>query len=619
MENENEVIGEKAHDVMNGHELLTKSLNTGEASLHDEENTEEHVDEVESVDYSTYTKSDFATLLKNLTQENDVRKADKVQREIKTFLDDIRDKERHEALKAFMEAGGTREDFSFKGDALDLLIDGSIKLLRDRKIKLAREIEAQRNENLARKKAILDQLRELVDGDESEGNFNKFKHLQNDWRQVGPVPPSEMKTLWANYHALVDRYYDHRNIYFELKELDRKKNLEAKQELCVRAEKLAEVKGISEAVKELNELHNEFKHIGPVPLEDKEALWQRFKAASDAVYGRRDSHVKELNQKLATNLEAKIQLVQAMQALSTFTSDRIKEWNSKTHEALELQKKWGESGPVARAKSKDTNKQFWSAFKLFFHNKSVFFKKLDDERSGNLAKKRELIQRAIDLKSSEDPQKAINEVISLQKAWKEIGPVQDKLREKIFQEFKEACDYFFNQRRESHEKADREQEENLAKKDQICATLEGLIAAKAIDAAQLKELVNQFNAIGFVPKKAITSSRERFNKLVHDYIFQSDLSGEDKEKLNVEVSLLSLKSDPDAAQKIYAKEQVLRKRISKAENDIAVLRNNLEFFGRSKNAEKLKEEFNVKISAADAEIKQLKAQLKVLKSVPAQA
>jgi hypothetical protein len=616
MENENDVIGGKTHDVMNGHELLNKSHNTGEVVLHEEENTEDHAEEVESVDYSTYSKIDFATLLKNLTQENDIRKADKVQREIKLFLDDIRDKERHEALKAFMEQGGTREDFSFKGDAYDLLIDGSIKLLRDRKIKHAREIEAQRNENLAKKKAILDSLRVLVDADESADNFNKFKQLQTEWKQVGGVPPSEMKTLWANYHALVDRYYDHRNIYFELKELDRKKNLEAKLELCGRAEKLAEVKSISEAVKELNELHNDFKHIGPVPLEDKEQLWQRFKAASDAVYGRRDSHVKELNQKLAGNLEVKNQLIQAMHALASFQSDRIKEWNSKTQEVQALQKQWGESGPVARAKAKDINKQFWNAFKSFFHTKSAFFKKLDDERQSNLNKKRELIQRALDLRNSEDNAKAINEVIGLQKAWKEIGPVQDKFREKIFAEFKEACDYFFNQRRDSFEKADKEQEENLTKKNAICTTLEGMIASGPANSDQLKELVNQFNAIGFVPKKAINSSRERFNKLVHDYIFKSNLSEEEKEKLNVEVSLLSLKNDPEAAQKIYAKEQMLRKRISKAENDIAVLRNNLEFFGRSKNAEKFKEEFNTKITAADTEIKQLKAQLKVLRSVP---
>ena len=616
MENENDEIGGNAHDSMNGHELLNNSLNTGEVVLHEEENTEDYAVEVETIDYSTYTKLDFATLLKNLTQENDIRKADKVQREIKTFLDDIRDKERHEALKAFMEQGGTREDFSFKGDAYDLLIDGSIKLLRDRKIKHAREVEAQRNENLAKKNSILDRLRELVDADESADNFNKFKQLQTEWRQVGGVPPSEMKTLWANYHALVDRYYDHRNIYFELKELDRKKNLESKLELCVRVEKLADTLSISEAVKELNELHNEFKHIGPVPLEDKEALWQRFKAASDAIYGRRDSHVKELNQKMAANLESKNQIIQAMQALAEFQSDRIKEWNSKTQEVLELQKKWGEGGPVARAKSKDINKQFWSAFKSFFHTKSAFFKKLDDERQGNLNKKRELIQRALDLRGSEDNAKAINEVIGLQKSWKDIGPVPDKLREKIFAEFKEACDYFFNQRRDSFEKADKEQEENLTQKNAICTTLESMIASGIADGNQLKELVNQFNAIGFVPKKAITASRERFNKLVNDYIFKSNLNEEEKEKLNVEVSLLSLKNDPEAGKKIYAKEQMLRKRISKAENDIAVLKNNLEFFGRSKNAEKMKEEFNSKISEADTEIKQLKAQLKVLRSVP---
>jgi hypothetical protein len=616
MENEKEVVVEKpeAHD--DGNALLNGSLNTGEFTSHDDDASPDAPEEAEAIDYSTYGKADLATVLKELTQQTDIRTADKVLREVKPFLDEIRDRERHEALKAFMEAGGTREDFAYKPDAFDILIDGSVKLLRDRKIKHAREIETARTENLAKKNALLDALRELVDKEDSASNFNQFKQLMADWKSIGAVPPAEAKATWANYHALVDRYYDHRNISFELKELDRKKNLEAKVELCIRAEKLADITNISEAVKELNELHNEFRHIGPVPIEEKEPLWARFKAASDAVYEKRDSHVKELNQKWQANLMAKQALSESMKALATFQSDSIKAWNAKTVEALALQKQWGEAGPIARGKSKEVNKQFWAAFKSFFHHKGAFFKKIDDERQGNVQQKRALIQRALDLKSIDDWHKTTNEVKELQKAWKDIGPVPEKLREKLFAEFKEACDYFFNQRRESFDKADREQEENLTRKNEICAKLEGMMSSAPADGMQLKELVNQFNAIGFVPKKAINSSRERFNKLVHDYIYTSALTEEDKEKLNVEVSLLSLKNDPEAGKKLFQKEQILRKRISKAENDVAVLKNNLEFFGRSKNAEKLKEEFGIKIATAESELKQLKAQLKVLRAVP---
>lgn len=615
MENENDVIGEKAHDVANGHDLLIASRNTGEVVVHQSEITNgKHVNEVAPIDYSAYSKIEFATLLKDLAKEPEVRTADNHLREIKPFLDDLRERERTEALKLFVVDGGSKEDFVFKSDAYDLLIDGSIKLIRDRKVKYLREAEAMRNENLIKKREVLNKIRELVDGEDSESSFHQFKHLQSDWKNVGPVPPSELKGLWASYHALVDRYYDHRSIYFELKELDRRKNLEAKNELCVRAEKLSEVKSIGVAVKELNDLHNEFKHIGPVPLEDKEVLWQRFKSFSDAVYSRRDNHVKEVNQKLNANLEVKQKLMHDILELSSFTSDKIKDWNAKTQEVLNLQKQWETSGPVARTKSKDTNKKFWTAFKTFFNNKSVFFKHLDEERQANLAKKRALIQQAIELKQSEDWEKTANKIKDLQKDWKEIGPVPEKLREKIFQEFKEVCDYFFDHRRHSFEKADREQEENLTKKEQICSELEGMIAEKSCDRDKMKQSVADFNDIGFVPKRAL-NIRERFNKLVHDCIYGSALSADEKERLSVEVSLISLKNDPEAGMKIMHKEQTLRKRISKAENDIAVLRNNLEFFGRSKNSVKYKEEFNSKISEADTELRQLKAQLKILKVV----
>jgi hypothetical protein len=621
MENENDLIGRTTHEIANTNPVEPESRNSGEVNSipeHLNENGHDHTDAVDSpvsIDYSSFDKIQFATLMKELSQLEDVRKADLTVRDVKPFLDTFRDRERIEAMKNFIADGGSKEDFELKPDAYDLLIDGSIRLIRDKRIKQQREADANRQENLVKKLEVLNKLRELVDGEDTESGFTVFKQIQNEWKSIGAVPPAELKSLWANYHALVDRYYDNRSIYFELKELDRKKNLEAKLELCVRAESLAEVKAIGEAVKELNELHNEFKHIGPVPIDDKEPLWHRFKAASDAVYTRRDAHVKELNQKLSANLEVKRTIINAITELSAFTSDKIKEWNARTKEALDLQKQWEASGPVARAKAKDVNKKFWAAFKTFFNNKGAFFKKLDEERHTNLNKKRELIQQALDLKQSEEWEKTANKIKDMQKAWKEIGPVPEKFREKIYQEFKEVCDYFFDQRRNSFEKSDKEQEENLSRKEQICASLEIMVKSKTVDSDVLKSLIEEYNTIGFVPKRAVHAVRDRFSKLVQQTISSSDLPDEKKGKLNVEINLLSLKNDPDAFRKSQHKEITLRKRISKAENDIAVLKNNLEFFGRSKNAEKYKEEFNSKISVADAEIRQLKAELKMLRAV----
>jgi hypothetical protein len=463
---------------------------------------------------------------------------------------------------------------------------------------------------------LLERLRELVDTQDTSNQFNAFKELQNEWRNTGGVPPNQARTLWANYHALVDRFYDNQNIYFELKELDRKKNLEAKVELCVRAEKLSEVEIIKDAIRELNELHHEFKHIGPVPMEEKEAVWQRFKTASDAVYARRDEFLKTVQQELGVNLEQKNKLCDEVAVYASFQTDRIKEWNQKTKEVLELQKKWDTIGGLPRSKSKEVNKKFWAAFKTFFSNKSAFFKKLDEERGANLTKKNDLVQRALELKESSEWDKAASELKSLQQQWKDIGPVPEKFREKVYKEFKEACDYFFDHKRTQLGKQEGEQEENLHAKEAICAELEKHIAEQTATADVLKDIEGRFNQVGFVPRKDITTIRNRYHEAVQKFANAiQGITEEEKGKLLLENQLMDLKNDPMGGQKLYQKEQAIRKKIVKVENDIAIWRNNLEFFGRSKNADKYKDEFNEKINSAADSLRQLKQQLKLLRTV----
>ncbi len=566
-------------------------------------------------DYSHFTKADFVARVKDLAKEEDFRKVDVVLKELKPLFDEIRQAERNAAYEKFKLDGGLEDDFDYRMDEWDHAFDATVKLIRDRKNQYFKSLEEKKSENLRKKNEILEKLRALVDGEDSAQSFQIFKQLQQDWKQVGPVPMAQLKTLWANYNALVDRFYDHRNIYFELKELDRKKNLELKHELCVKAEQLISKERIKDAVRELNELHYEFKHIGPVPKEEQEAVWQRFKTASDAVYAKRDSFLNDLQQELKKNLDAKTKVEEEVIPFASFTSDRIKDWNQKTQEILEIQKRWDTVGGVPRTKSKDLNKKFWSAFKTFFHNKNQFFKKLDEERDRNLKAKQELVARAIELKSSDDWAKTSQELKDLQNRWKDIGPVPEKQREKIYKEFKEACDYFFDQRRGIVEKADQEQEENLKKKEAI---IEGLV--KGSDGSgtleKLQELQARFNEIGFVPKNVVASVKSRFSDATAKYLDSIvGLNATQKDQASLEIQLSGLKNDPQAERKIYHKEQTLRKQITKAENDLATLRNNLEFFGRSKNAEKMKAEFNDKITEASDNLMQLKKQLKLLKSV----
>jgi hypothetical protein len=582
---------------------------------HHEETTDDSLEDVH-VDYSHHTKHQLAALMKDLAKDENFKHVDTVLREIKPLYDDMREKEKAEALVRFIGAGGVNEDFEYKGDESDMIFDANFKLIRDRRTQFIRQQEERKGDNLKRKEDMLERIRVLADQDSSDNQFEQFKELQKEWKSIGPVPGPQAKTLWANYHALVDRFYDNQSIYFELKELDRRRNLEAKAELCLRAEKLAEVPIIKDAIRELNELHHEFKHVGPVPKDDKEAIWQRFKKASDAVYAKRDAYLQNLQQELNVNFEGKAKLSDEVQEFANYQSDRIKEWNQKTKEILEIQKRWEIVGGLPRAKAKEVNRKFWSAFKAFFNNKNTFFKKLDEERDRNLQLKNDLVQKALELKESSDWERTSNELKNLQQKWKEVGPVPEKFREKVFAEFKEACDYFFEQRRTQHGKVENEQVENLHAKEQICQQLETHTANGTASADALKELQDQFNTIGFVPKKDITAIRNRYHEAVDKFVEAiQGFSEEDKNKLLLENELSDLRNDPMADRKIFQKEQAIRKKISKIENDISLWKNNLEFFSRSQNADSVRSEFNEKIKEATDHLKQLKDQLKLLKTV----
>ncbi len=608
MLNENGLLVE--NDEKNAQLKDTNTLIT-DNSLPDDHLLEE--DNQTPVDYTHFQKADFVALIKELSKDDDFKKVERIVKEIKPLFDAIRNAEKNQALDRYLTDGGTKEDFEFKLDEQDQLFDANLKLIRDRKQTHFKQLEDQKNNSLNKKNEILEKLRALVDGEDSPQAFHQFKDLQYQWKNSGPVPVAFLKTLWANYNALIDRFYDHRNIYFELKELDRRKNLEVKKELCVKAEKLSAQPSIQAAVRELNELHNDFRHVGPVPKEDQEPLWQRFKIASDAVYAKRDAFVANLQQEFTKNLELKNAIGEEVSAFAEFNSDRIKDWNEKTKQLLALQTKWDAIGSVPRAKQKEINKKFWTPFKSFFHKKSLFFKKLDEERAKNLKIKEEIVASAVALKESTDWDKTSNQLKVLQTRWKEVGPVPERWREKIYQQFKEACDFFFEQRRGLQKQVDQEQEFNLEKKEAIIAKLNELASQKASSLQEVQSLQAQFNSLGFVPKQSMASTKNRFTEAVNKAINSiENLSEQDRSNATLEMELNTLRTDPQADRKIFHKEQAIRKQMAKIENDMGVLQNNLSFFDRAKNADQMKEEYGQKIKEASEHLKDLKKQLKML-------
>lgn len=590
-------------------------------STDDHEHEDDHADHeeenklLEELDFDNPTKKELYTTLKKFAASENMRILDRGLKEIRPLYNKLYDAEKSAALEAFVNSGNDAEDFDYKGEDLDTEFFDLYEKLRHKKSVFFSQLEKTKDANLERKQEILERLRELVDGEESNASINSLKDLQEEWRNVGQVPGAYAKTMWANYHALIDRFYDQRSIYFELKELDRKKNLEGKLELCERAEALNSLENIKDAIFQLNELHEEFKHVGPIPKEDQEPVWQRFKAASDAIYSKRKEYFDVLKKELGENAEAKTQLGDQAAEFTKFDSDRITEWNKKTKEILELQKKWDKIGGLPRESAKEINKHFWGNFKQFFNNKNNFFKALEGQREDNLKRKQDLLAKAEELKNSDDFVHTANELKKLQNQWREIGPVPEKFRNEVYKKFKAACDHFFDRRRSQSDSKNKEYDDNLKKKEEICQKIETIIQADTIELEEVYNLLDDYADVGFVPRNAIKKIHDRYDEVTNKVIGLEDLSDEQRNELKMHVQMSKLKNSPHSGQKIHRKEGAIKRKISAIENDIATWKTNMGFFAQSKNADQLKKDFEEKIEKAEHELDDLKKQLEVLKEM----
>jgi len=566
------------------------------------------------IDLSGLTKVELLDLLKEKLSHGISAKLDKVVNELKAAFEELFVKEREEALQQFLGDGGSADDFSFRGTEEDKAFNALFNDFRHQLSSIRKEAERQKEKNLQAKTELLNKLRDLVDGEETTLSMAAVKAIQETWKTIGPVPLAQSKNLWASFNALMDRFYDNRSIYFELKELDRKKNLESKLELCGKAEGLKEVEDLKEAIRILNELHEEFKHLGPVPREEQEQVWVRFKAASDVIYDRRKEFFDGQKDVIKKNLAEKEELIVKLAPFGEYKGDRIKDWNTKTKEILEIQKVWEKIGAIPKESGKEINKAFWSLFKQFFHNKNLFFKELDEVRAANQKKAEELITQAQELQANTNWQATANQLVKLQQEWKVLGPTPEKNRDSLYKRFKEACDNFFENRRNSTKDSNIEFDGNLTKKQEIIAQIIELTKkSESLEESKLSSLVAEFNAIGFVPRKNIKEIQVKFKDAVDAYLEKLGGKGGDKDDFLFRLNLNRLQADPNSVKTLNKKEHGIRKQITDLENSITLWRNNLDFFAASKTADKLREQFDVKIQKAEEEIDKLKKKLTILK------
>ncbi|MEQ8552598.1 MAG: DUF349 domain-containing protein [Cyclobacteriaceae bacterium] len=595
-----------------------KDKNSKEEEHAEDDHDDDHDDHeeenklLESLDFDNPTKKELFSVLKQFAPVEKMRLLDKGLKEIRPLYNNIYEAEREAALEKFVEEGNDSADFDYKGEDIDTEFYDLFEKLRHKKSVYFSQLEKNKDANLEHKQQILEKLRDLVDGEESTTSINALKELQQEWRDIGQVPGAQVKTLWANYNALIDRFYDQRSIYFELKELDRRKNLEGKLELCAKAEALDDLDNIKDAIFQLNELHEEFKHIGPIPKEDQEPVWQRFKAASDKIYTKRKDFFESLKKDLSKNAEAKTKLGDQAEEFTKFNSDRITEWNKKTKEILELQKQWDKIGGLPRESAKQINKHFWGNFKQFFSNKNNFFKSLEGQREDNLKAKQALLEQAESIKDSDDWGKTANDLKQLQNKWKDIGPVPERHRNEIYKKFKAACDHFFDRRRSQSDNQNKGFEENLKKKEEICNMIEAYINSDTIELDQVYDLLDRYAEIGFVPRNSIKKIHHRYDEVTEKLISLEDLSDDQRSDLKIQIQMSKLKNSPHSGQKIHRKEGAIKRKISQIESDIATWKTNMGFFADSKNADQFKKEFEEKIDRAEAELEDLKKQLDVL-------
>jgi hypothetical protein len=491
----------------------------------------------------------------------------------------------------------------------------AFKIYRKKKEEYQIALEAQKVKNLDAKNEILEQLKNVISSDEPlKKSYDEFKALQEKWREIGMVPKTEVNNLWQSYHFLVEKFFDKVKINNELRDLDLKKNLEKKVQLCESAEELLLETSIIKSFKQLQELHQEWKETGPVPSDQTDELWTRFKNITDKINARRRDHYTRIREEQENNYNAKLALCEQVEEIVKGDIKSIKEWNTKTDGVNELLKIWKTIGPAPKA----TNDEIWARFKgnlnAFFERKKEFFNKLKDQQINNYNLKLDLCNQAESIKDSEDWKETTRALIDLQKKWKTIGPVPKKYSDKVWKRFRAACDDFFNRKEEFFGHIHEREAENLEKKRSLIERVkkQEFGTKKSENLAILKEFQREWMSIGHVPIKEKDAVQKEFRSIVDEKLEQLKINEMEISTMNFKNRIENMKDGGDANRAMYRERTQLVNKITKLNDDINLWENNIGFLAESKNANLLKREFDKKIQRAKQDVALLNAKLKIL-------
>lgn len=570
----------------------------------------------DDIDYEHINKQELVELLEEVVEEKDVTKIKRQIAQIKAAFYHRNKEDIDSKRQDFIAEGGNEEEFDPVADPLEIRFNNAFAIYRHNKAKYSEELERQKQANLSEKHNILEELKELINSEETlKKTYDHFQELQEKWKNVGMVPASEYNNLWQNYHFLVERFFDKVRINKELRDLDLKKNLEQKLELCEKAEELLEADPNYKTFKLLQKYHDEWREIGPVPRENNEEIWERFKEATDKINQRRRDHYKNLQDEQKNNYEAKKTLCEQIEKqIEEAELNTIKQWERNSEKINDLMKQWKTIGRAPKSQNDEIWDRFKSSLDLFYEKKRAFFNELKKQQMENYNLKLKICEKAESIQESNSWRSTTDELINLQKEWKNIGPVPRKYSDKIWKRFRTACDIFFDHKAAYYKARKEKEEENLKKKQDILDEMNHFTSkpTKEENLEAMRDFQKRWEEIGhvlFKEKDRIQNTyREASNNLMKKLsIYPADLNAE-----RFKNKLQTFKNTGKGEQQIIKERSFIYGKIKKLESEIILLENNIGFFSDSKKSNVLKEEFEKKIDQAKKELDLLNERLRLI-------
>ncbi|WP_281724313.1 DUF349 domain-containing protein [Hoylesella shahii] len=532
---------------------------------------------------------------------------------LKTTFYKLHIAERDAEQKAYLENGGDPNTYQVLPDPVEEAFKAQMGVIKERRAKLFLEQEQEKQENLQKKIDIIEKIKAMATSpDEANKSYQTFKELQQQWKEIKSVPAEKANELWRNYQLYVEQFYDLLKLNSEAREYDFKKNLELKEKLCENAERLAEEKDTISAFHQLQELHQEYREIGPVSKELREQIWARFKAASSVINKRHQQHFEEMRANEEENLAKKTALCEKVESLVAAENKGAADWEKCTKEIIDIQAEWKTIGFAPQKMNVKIFERFRTACDIFFSRKAEFFKGMKEKYAQNTEKKKALVEKAQQLSESTDWKSTADKLIALQKEWKTIGMVPRKLGDKLWNDFIAACNHFFEARSAAHADTRGEERENLSKKKAVIAKLKEMLGKAQDNAAEtIKQLIEEYNAIGHVPfnekDKLYTQFRETVDKLYKEL----NISAASQKLDDFKSNLRNLaKKGVDVVDNERGK---LMRRYEALKSEIQTYENNLGFLtAKSKKGNSLVDEMNRKVEKLKDDMQLVRQKIKAI-------